>query len=121
MQPKRHAQLANSCGILPSVIVATGGFVCPHRPSSVSQLPPSRPVIVCRSATRPAEGVDVSIDLVGTAATMGQAVRCLGVLGRAAIVALSREALSFPPYSELINKEAEVIGISDHLASELPR
>jgi hypothetical protein len=47
-------------------------------------------------------------------------VRCLGVLGRAAIVALSREALSFLPYTEMINKEAEVIGVSDHLASELP-
>ena len=39
---------------------------------------------------------------------MRQAVRCLGVLGRAAIVALSREALSFLPYTELINKEAEI-------------
>ena len=60
------------------------------------------------------------VELAGTAATMGQAVRCLGVMGRAAIVALSREALSFLPYTELINKEAEVIGVSDHLASELP-
>jgi propanol-preferring alcohol dehydrogenase len=51
---------------------------------------------------------------------MGQAVCCLGILGRAAIVALSRESLSFLPYTELINKEAEVIGVSDHLASELP-
>ena len=33
---------------------------------------------------------------------------------------LSRQALSFLPYTELINKEAEVIGVSDHLASELP-
>jgi propanol-preferring alcohol dehydrogenase len=66
------------------------------------------------------KGVDVSIELVGTAATMNQAVRCLGILGRAAIVALSRDALSFTPYTELINKEAEVIGVSDHLASELP-
>ena len=40
--------------------------------------------------------------------------------GRAAIVALRGEALSFLPYTELINKEAEVIGVSDHLASELP-
>jgi hypothetical protein len=39
---------------------------------------------------------------------------------RAAIVALSREALSFLPSTELINKEAEVIGVSDYLASELP-
>ncbi len=66
------------------------------------------------------KGVDVSIELVGTTVTMGQAVRCLGILGRAVIVALSRESMSFLPYTELINKEAEVIGVSDHLASELP-
>ena len=35
-------------------------------------------------------------------------------------MALSREALSFLPYTELVNKEAEVLGVSDHLASELP-
>ena len=66
------------------------------------------------------KGVDVSIELVGTTATMGQAVRCLGILGRAAIVALSRESMSFLPYTDLINKEVEIIGVSDHLASELP-
>ena len=33
---------------------------------------------------------------------------------------LSREALSFLPYTELINKGAQVIGVSDHLASDLP-
>jgi propanol-preferring alcohol dehydrogenase len=77
------------------------------------------PVQQIRDATA-GKGVDVAIDFVGTAATMSQAVRCLGVLGRAAMVALSRDALSFIPYSELINKEAEVIGVSDHLASEFP-
>ena len=66
------------------------------------------------------KGVDVSIELVGTTATMSQAVRCLGILGRAVIVALSRESMSFVPYTELINKETEIIGVSDHLASELP-
>jgi propanol-preferring alcohol dehydrogenase len=65
-------------------------------------------------------GVDVAIDLVGTATTMNQTVRCLGVLGRAVMVALSRQTMSFVPYTELINKEAEVIGVSDHLASEFP-
>ncbi len=29
-------------------------------------------------------------------------------------------SLSLRPYPEPINKEAEVIGVSDHLASELP-
>ncbi len=77
------------------------------------------PVEQIRDATD-GKGVDVSIDLVGTTVTMGQVVRCLGILGRAAIVALSRESMSFVPYTELINKEVEVIGVSDHLASELP-
>jgi propanol-preferring alcohol dehydrogenase len=77
------------------------------------------PVQQIRDATA-GKGVDVSIELVGTAATMNQAVRCLGILGRAAIVALSRESLSFLPYTDLINKETEVIGVSDHLASEIP-
>ena len=66
------------------------------------------------------KGVDVTIELVGSAATMQQAVRCLGIQGRAAMVALSRESVSLLPYPDLISKEAEVIGVSDHLASELP-
>lgn len=66
------------------------------------------------------KGVNVSIELIGGANTMPQAVRCLSVLGRAALVGLTRESLSVLPYPELINKEAEIIGVSDHLASELP-
>jgi D-arabinose 1-dehydrogenase-like Zn-dependent alcohol dehydrogenase len=56
----------------------------------------------------------------GSAKTMQQAVQCLGVLGRAALVGLTAEAMSIFPYPELINKEVEIIGVSDHLASELP-
>src|SRR5438067_2197839 len=66
------------------------------------------------------KGVDVAIEFVGLAATMQQAARCLAVQGRDAMVALSRESMSLLPYPELISKEAEVIGVSDHLASELP-
>jgi D-arabinose 1-dehydrogenase-like Zn-dependent alcohol dehydrogenase len=51
---------------------------------------------------------------------MKQAVQCLGPLGRAALVGLTAESMSIFPYTELINKEAEIIGVSDHLASELP-
>jgi propanol-preferring alcohol dehydrogenase len=77
------------------------------------------PVQQVRDATG-GKGVDVSIELVGTSVTMSQAVRCLDILGRAAMVALSRESMSVIPYTELINKEAELIGVSDHLASEIP-
>jgi len=66
------------------------------------------------------KGVDVSLEFIGSAQTMRQAVQCLGALGRAALVGLTQESMSIFPYSELINKEAEIIGVSDHLASELP-
>ncbi len=64
--------------------------------------------------------VDVSLELIGSAATMRQAVQCLGALGRAALVGLTVESMSIFPYTELINKEVEIIGVSDHLATELP-
>jgi propanol-preferring alcohol dehydrogenase len=66
------------------------------------------------------KGVDVSIELVGSAVTMGQAVGCLGVFGRAALVGITTESLSILPYTQIINKEGEIIGVSDHLATELP-
>lgn len=77
------------------------------------------PVDQIREATG-GKGVDVSIELVGSAITMGQAVRCLGVFGRAALVGLTAESMSVLPYTEIINKEVEIIGVSDHLAAELP-
>src|SRR6266404_1014403 len=66
------------------------------------------------------KGVDVSLELIGSAKTMRQAALCLAPLGRAALVGLTTESMSIFPYPELINKEAEIIGVSDHLASELP-
>jgi D-arabinose 1-dehydrogenase-like Zn-dependent alcohol dehydrogenase len=65
-------------------------------------------------------GVDVSLELIGSAKTMRQAVQCLGALGRAALVGLTAEPISIFPYTELINKEAEIMGVSDHLATEIP-
>jgi D-arabinose 1-dehydrogenase-like Zn-dependent alcohol dehydrogenase len=63
------------------------------------------------------KGVDVSLELIGSATTMRQAVQCLGLLGRAALVGLTAESMSIFPYPELINKEVEIIGVS---ATELP-
>jgi propanol-preferring alcohol dehydrogenase len=65
-------------------------------------------------------GVDIALELIGSAKTMCHAVLCLGTLGRAALVGLTAGAMSIFPYTELINKEAEMIGVSDHLAAELP-
>jgi propanol-preferring alcohol dehydrogenase len=77
------------------------------------------PVEQIRESTQ-GKGVDVSLELIGSAQTMRQAVQCLGKLGRAALVGLTADSLSVLPYTEVINKEAEIIGVSDHLASELP-
>src|SRR5881396_920975 len=65
------------------------------------------------------KGVDVSLELVGSGTTMRQAVQCLAPLGRAALVGLTAESMSIFPYTDLINKEVEIIGVSDHLATEL--
>jgi propanol-preferring alcohol dehydrogenase len=65
-------------------------------------------------------GVDVALELVGLPVTMRQAVQSLATLGRAALVGLTAESFEVAPYSELITREAEIIGVSDHLASEIP-
>jgi propanol-preferring alcohol dehydrogenase len=77
------------------------------------------PVEQIKEATT-GKGVDVALELIGSAKTMRQAVLCLAPLGRAALVGLTAETISIHPYTELINKEAEIIGVSDHLATELP-
>jgi propanol-preferring alcohol dehydrogenase len=51
---------------------------------------------------------------------MDAAVRCLARFGRAALVGLTRQSFAVAPYENVINKEAEIIGVSDHLASEIP-
>jgi propanol-preferring alcohol dehydrogenase len=66
------------------------------------------------------EGVDVALELVGLPLTMDQAFRSLGVMGRAAIAGLTDQKFEIAPYLDLLNKEAEIIGVSDHLAQEIP-
>jgi propanol-preferring alcohol dehydrogenase len=66
-------------------------------------------------------GVDVSLELIGLPQTMDAAVRCLGIFGRAALVGLTQKTFDVAPYQNVINKEAEIIGVSDHLASEMPQ
>jgi len=65
-------------------------------------------------------GVDVSLELIGLPLTMRQAVQSLAILGRAALVGLTKESFEVAPYAEVLSKEAEIIGVSDHLASEIP-
>jgi propanol-preferring alcohol dehydrogenase len=72
-----------------------------------------------RSLTR-GRGVDVSLELIGLAQTMHQAVQVLAILGRAVIVGIGDRPLSIDTYHELLGPEAEIIGSNDHLLQELP-
>ena len=65
-------------------------------------------------------GADVALELIGLPLTMRQAVRSLAIKGRAALAGLTDRTFEIAPYAEVLNKEAEIIGVSDHLAQELP-
>lgn len=65
-------------------------------------------------------GVDVTLEVIGLKRTMEQAVQSLAILGRAVMVGIADESFAIDSYSELLGKEAEVIGSADHLLSELP-
>jgi propanol-preferring alcohol dehydrogenase len=65
-------------------------------------------------------GVDVALELIGLPLTMGQAVKSLAIQGRALLVGITDQAFEITPYADVLNKEAEIIGVSDHLARELP-
>jgi propanol-preferring alcohol dehydrogenase len=65
-------------------------------------------------------GVDVGLELIGLPLTMRQTVQALAIKGRAALAGITDKTFEIAPYEEVLNKEAEIIGVSDHLASELP-
>ena len=65
------------------------------------------------------QGVDVALELVGLPVTSEQAVRSLGIQGRAAMVGLANAPTLLNTYQDLIGKEREIIGVSDHLPEEI--
>src|SRR5204863_6985468 len=77
------------------------------------------PVAAIQDLTQ-GRGVDVALELIGLPRTMQQAVRSLAIKGRAALVGITDKTFPIAPYHEVINKEAEIIGVSDHLAQEIP-
>lgn len=66
------------------------------------------------------KGVDVALELIGLPVTMRQAVESIGIFGRIGLVGLNEKTIEIHPYAELLAKEAEIIGVADHLASEIP-
>jgi 2-desacetyl-2-hydroxyethyl bacteriochlorophyllide A dehydrogenase len=65
-------------------------------------------------------GVDVALELIGLPLTMQQAVESLAKFGRAVMVGVTQKRIEVAPYRDLVLREGEIIGSSDHLAQELP-
>jgi 2-desacetyl-2-hydroxyethyl bacteriochlorophyllide A dehydrogenase len=65
-------------------------------------------------------GVDVALELIGLPETIRAAVGSLAPFGRAALAGITDRSVEIDSYRELIGREAELIGVSDHLLSELP-
>jgi propanol-preferring alcohol dehydrogenase len=77
------------------------------------------PVELIRHLTN-GRGVDVSLELIGLPLTMRQAVQSLANQGRAALAGITRKPFEVDSYFEVVGREAEIIGVSDHLLQEFP-
>jgi propanol-preferring alcohol dehydrogenase len=64
-------------------------------------------------------GADVVVDFVGQRKTIERAIACARKGGRIVVVGISSEDLHISPYSTIIGKEIELVGVNDHLKSEL--
>ncbi len=77
------------------------------------------PVALIRELTH-GRGVDVAVELIGLPVTMRQAVQVLAPQGRAALAGITRVPFEVDSYQEVIGREAEIIGVSDHRLQEFP-
>lgn len=65
-------------------------------------------------------GVDVAVEVAGRPSTVRDALGVLAPMGRVALVGIFSGCVEVRPYAELIGREAELIGVSDHLLHEIP-
>jgi len=64
---------------------------------------------------------DVALDFVGSKNTVERTLRCIGKGGRLVVIGITSHTVSISPYSSIIGKETEIIGVNDHLKSEMKR
>ncbi len=65
-------------------------------------------------------GVDVAVEVAGRRSTFRAALEAVAPRGRVALVGIFSGGVEVRPYAELIGREAELIGVSDHLLGEIP-
>lgn len=76
------------------------------------------PVNAIRKATG-GRGVDVSVELLGLAQTVQQAVAVLAPMGRAAVAGITDGAVPIEVYRDIVGREAVLAGVSDHTRGEI--
>ncbi len=114
-------QLARACGATDvfAVDVDADKLAAAARygaiPIDASGTPPDRQL---RAATA-GRGVDVALEFAGRPVTQQQALAALAPHGRVALAGITREAFAVDSYAQVIGREAEITGVSDHLRSEL--
>jgi len=64
---------------------------------------------------------DVVLDFVGSERTHQQGVGCVGKGGRLVLVGIGAKSMTVSPYRTIIGKEIEIVGVDDHLKTELIR
>jgi D-arabinose 1-dehydrogenase-like Zn-dependent alcohol dehydrogenase len=62
---------------------------------------------------------DVVIDFVGHNDTIEKSVSSVGMGGRMVLVGIGAKSMQLSPYRNLIGREMEVLGVDDHLKTEL--
>lgn len=65
------------------------------------------------------DGIDVGLELVGSAALMADVVASLAPSGRAVAVGITHSEFGLDPFRDLVLREAEILGSVDHFASEI--
>lgn len=66
------------------------------------------------------KGVDVAVEVAGRPETVRASLRSLAPRGRLALVGIFSGAVEVEPYAEVIRREAELVGVSDHQLAEIP-
>jgi propanol-preferring alcohol dehydrogenase len=62
---------------------------------------------------------DVVLDFVGVNQTIEKAIDCVGKGGRLVLVGIGAKSIRISPYKTIIGKEMEIVGVDDHLKTEL--
>ncbi len=62
---------------------------------------------------------DVVVDFVGHETTVEQAISSVGKGGRMVLVGIGAKSIQLSPYETIIGKEMEIVGVDDHLKTEL--